>query len=142
LYVVEKEWFVMSDCVYVEKVNWFKQNEKPETVLLVADNPDRIKLVIAWTNLTIEQSKNLTTLDDDSENNVWEWLWQNTKYSKTELKEKSDIPSEIVLENRMKPLIGNRVIYPDGTVNSYVQRYLREQVVNLFGTKLKKPMKS
>jgi hypothetical protein len=128
----------MSDSVYMEKLNWFKQNEKPETILLVADNPDRIKLVIAWTNSNIEQSKNLTTLDGESENNIWEWLWENTNYSKTELKEKSDIPSEIVLENRMRPLIGNRIIYPDGTVNSYVQKYLREQVVKLFGTKVKK----
>jgi len=128
----------MSDSVYVEKLNWFKQNEKPETVLLVADNPDRIKLVIAWTNSNIEQINNLTKLDGESENYIWDWLWQNTKYSKTELKEKGDIPSGIVLENRMRPLIGNRIIYPDGTVNSYVQRYLREQVVKLFSTKVKK----
>jgi len=39
----------------------------------------------------------------------------------------------------MKPLIGNRIIYPDGTINSYVQRYLREQVVKLFEAKSKKP---
>jgi hypothetical protein len=128
----------MSESLYTEKLNWFKQNEKPETVLLIADNPDRIKLVIAWTNSNIEQSKNLTTFDGESENNIWDWLWENTNYSKTELKEKSDISSEIVLENRMRPLIGNRIIYPDGTVNSYVQRYLREQVVKLFGTKVKK----
>jgi hypothetical protein len=121
----------------MEKLNWFKQNEKPETVLLIADNPDRIKLVIAWTNSNIEQSKNPTTLDGESENNIWDWLWENTNYSKTELKEKSDIPSEIVLENRMRPLIGNRIIYPDGTINSYVQKYLREQVVKLFSTKAK-----
>jgi len=128
----------MSESLYIEKLNWFKQNEKPETVLLIADNPDRIKLVIAWTNSNIERSKNLTTFDGESENNIWDWLWENTNYSKTELKEKGDIPSEIVLENRMRPLIGNRIIYPDGTVNSYVQKYLREQVVKLFSTKAKK----
>jgi hypothetical protein len=128
----------MSESVYIEKLNWFKQNEKPETVLLIADNPDRIKLVIAWTNSNIKQSRNLTTLDGESENNIWDWLWENTNYSKTELKVKSDIPSEIVLENRMRPLIGNRIIYPDGTISSYVQKYLREQVVKLFSTKAKK----
>jgi hypothetical protein len=131
----------MSESSYVEKLNWFKQNEKPETVLLVADNPDRIKLIIAWTNSNAEPSKNLTTLDGESENNIWDWLWKNTNYSKMELKEKSDIPSEVALENKMRPLIGNRIVYPDGTVNSYVKKYLREQVVNLFGTKSKKPTK-
>jgi hypothetical protein len=132
----------MSESLYMEKLNWFKQNEKPEAVLLIADNPDRIKLVIAWTNSNIEQSKNLTTLDGESDNNIWEWLWENTNYSKTELKEKSDILSAIVLENRMKPLIGNRIIYPDGTVNSFVQRYLRGQVAKLFEVKPKKATKS
>jgi hypothetical protein len=41
----------------------------------------------------------------------------------------------------MKPLIGNRILYPDGTVNSFVQRYLREQVLKFFDTKLKRPAK-
>jgi len=44
----------------------------------------------------------------------------------------------MALENKMKPLIGNRIIYPDGTVNSFVERYLREQVVKLFETKPKR----
>ena len=37
----------------------------------------------------------------------------------------------------MKPLIGNRVLYPDGTVNSFVQRYLRDRVLKLFEPKVK-----
>lgn len=123
--------------IFEEKLSWFKQNEKPETVLLVADNPDRIKLVIAWTNCSMYQSTSLSELKGKSENDVWDWLWENVNYSATELKEKSDTPSEIVLENRIKPLIGNRIIYPDGTINSYVQRYLRERVLKLFEIKPK-----
>jgi hypothetical protein len=46
--------------------------------------------------------------------------------------------SEAGLENKMRPLIGNRILYPDGTVNSYVQRYLREKVINLFDKKTRK----
>ena len=126
----------------MEKLNWFKQNEKPETVLLVAENPERIKLIIAWNNSLIKKSENLTELKGQSENEIWDWLWENIDYPKSELKEKSDIASEIVLENRMKPLVGNRIIYPDGTMSSYVQRYLRDQVVKLFEVKPKKPAKN
>ena len=43
----------MSEDLYAEKLAWFKQNEKPEVVLLVADNPERVKLVLAWTNLYV-----------------------------------------------------------------------------------------
>ena len=132
---------VMDDNIYVEKLNRFKQNEKPETALLVADNPERIKLVIAWTNLNIQRAAKLTEIGGQSENEVWEWLWENIDYSKAELKEYSGAASEICLEGKMKSLIGNRVIYPDGSVNSYVQRYLREQVVNLFDAKAKRSPK-
>ena len=128
--------------IYTEKLAWFKQNEKPEAVLIIADNPELIKIVIAWTNLDVRRVDNLTRLPSESESEIWEWLWQNTKYSLSELKEKIGISfSEIALGNKMKPLIGNRVIYPDGTVNSFVQRYLRERVLKLFETKPKKSVK-
>ncbi len=128
--------------VYTEKLAWFKQNEKPEAVLLIADNPELIKIVVAWTSLDVRRVDKLTRLPSESESEIWEWLWQNAKYSLSELKEKIGISfSEIALENKTKPLIGNRVIYPDGTVNSFVQRYLRERVLKLFETKLKKSVK-
>ena len=122
--------------IYTEKLAWFKQNEKPEAVLLIADNPELIKIVVAWTSLDVRRVDNLTRLPSESESEIWEWLWQNTKYSLSELKEKIGISfSELSLENKLKPLIGNRIIYPDGTVNSFVQRYLREQVLKLFEAK-------
>jgi len=132
----------MPEDLFAEKLAWFKRNERPEAELLVADNPERIKIVIAWTNLNVRRAEKLTELTGESENEVWEWLWKNTQYSRAELKEKIGVPlSESGLEIKMKPLIGNRVIYPDGMVNSFVQRYLREQVLKLFETKPKRPVK-
>ena len=46
--------------------------------------------------------------------------------------------SEIVLKNKVKYFLANQIIYPDGTVNSYVERYLRERVIKLFDRKAKK----
>jgi hypothetical protein len=132
----------MPEDLFAEKLAWFKQNERPEAVLLVADNPERIKLVIAWTNLNVRRVEKLSELTGESENEVWEWLWKNASYSLAELKEKISVPfSESGLESKMRPLIGNRVLYPDGTVNSLVQRYLREQVLKLFEAKPKRPAK-
>jgi len=128
--------------IYTEKLAWFKQNEKPEAVLLIADNPELIKIVVAWTSLDVKRAGKLARLSGESESEIWEWLWQNTKYSLSELKEKIGISfSDIALENKTKPLIGNHIIYPDGTVNSFVQRYLREQVLKLFEAKPKKSVK-
>jgi hypothetical protein len=130
---------LMNKELYAEKLSWFKQNEKPEAVLLVADNPERIRLVIAWTNVSVNPAENMTELKGESENEIWEWLWENTLFSKKELSAKIGISlSEFSLQIKIMPLIGNRVIYPDGTINLYVQRYLREQVVKLFEVKPKK----
>ena len=132
----------MKEDLYAQKLACFKQNERPEAVLLVADDPERIKIVVAWTNLDARRSEKLTALRGESENEVWEWLWENARYSRTGLVERIGISfSESGLESKMRPLIGNRVLYPDGTVNSFVQRYLREQVLKLFETKPKRPTK-
>ena len=128
--------------LYTEKLTWFKQNEKPEAVLVVADNPDLIKIVVAWTSLDVRRKGKLPKLAGETESEIWEWLWENANYSLSALKEKIGISfSELSLENKLKPLIGNHVIYPDGAVNSFVHRYLREQVLKLFEAKPKKSIK-
>ena len=133
---------MVKEDLYVEKLAWFKQNERPEVVLLLADNPDLVKIVVAWTSLDIKRADKLSGLSSESESEAWEWLWHNTNYRLGELKEKIGTSfSELSLENKLKPLIGNRIIYPDGTVNSFVERYLREQVVKLFDAKQKRPVK-
>jgi len=128
--------------LYTEKLNWFKKNEKPEVVLLIAEKPELVKIIVAWTSLDVRRMNKLKCIPDDSEIRTWDWLWENTAYSLKELKEKSGSSfSEIALENKMRPLIGNHVIYPDGTINSFVERYLREQVVKLFEAKPRRPGK-
>ena len=132
----------MNKDLFAEKLAWFKQNERPEAVLLVAGNLERIKIVVAWTSIEVRRVDKLTELRSESEGEVWEWLWKNSRYSQTELIDKIGISfSASGLESKMRLLIGNRILYPDGTIDSFVQRYLREQVLKLFETKPKRPAK-
>ena len=78
---------------------------------------------------------------DKSEPEIWDWLWANARYSLADLAERSSLTAPLV-ERKLKPLIGNRVLYPDGTVNSFVQRYLRERVLKLFDAKSRRSAKS
>lgn len=127
----------MSDELYAEKLAHFKENERPEVVLLIADDLDLIKIIVAWTNTTVVPSEKLSPLRGDSESEVWQWLWKNAVYSREELAAKSAL-TEYGFEKKMAPLIGNRLLYPDGTVNSFVQRYLRDRVLKLFEAKPKR----
>src|SRR4030043_2059858 len=94
----------MSEDIFTEKLAYFKQNEKPEVVLLVADNPEFIKILVVWPILDVKWEENDSRLPGDSEREVWDWLWKNTRFSLVELKEKADIPlADWVLEKKLRP---------------------------------------
>jgi len=126
----------MKEELYLEKLNWFKENEKPEVVLFVTDYEPRTRIVIAWTNTKTTMLKNISPLKTNVESEIWDWLWQNTAFSLDELRMKSSV-SSLEIDRLLRPLVANRLIYPDGTVNSFVQRYLRERVLKLFDAKHK-----
>ena len=121
----------MDDNLFVEKLTLFKQNEKPEAVLLVADDVPKTKLMIAWTSTQVSRVNGASEPKSETENEIWQCLWKNIRYDSKALLAKSAI-SSFGFDQQMKFLIGNRLIYPDGTIHSFVQRYLREKVLQLF----------
>ena len=125
---------------YAQKLAQFKKNESPEVVLLIADDLELIRIIVAWMNTDVCAADRLTKLRDDSEHAVWEWLWKNAKYSRQELLAKSGIYGH-GFDRKLETLIVNRIFYPDGTVNSFVQRYLREKVLKLFDAKPKRTVR-
>jgi hypothetical protein len=131
----------MDEDSYAQRLARFKQHEGPEAVLLVAQDPEFTKIVVAWTSLDVRPLETLANLPGESEEDLWDWLWANARYSIDDLAERSGLAAPFV-ERRLKPLIGNRVLYPDGTLNSFVQRYLRERVLKLFDAKPRKPARS
>jgi hypothetical protein len=130
----------MRNDLFTERLRRFKENENPEVVLLVADDPELTKIVVAWTSLDVRPAEKPSQSPGESEHEIWDWLWANTAYSLADLAERSGLTVPLI-ERKLKPLLGNRVLYPDGTVNSFVQRYLRERVLKLFDTKPRKPAK-
>ena len=122
---------------FVKKLEWFKGNERPEAVLLVADETELIKIIIAWTNTTVGRTGDTSSLCDESENAVWKWLWSNVTFSREDLLAKSG-QTRYRFDQQLTKLIGNRILYPDGTVNSFVQRYLRDKVLSLFDARPRK----
>ena len=95
---------------------------------------------MAWTNTAVKRAKAAAGPGDLTQAEVWDWLWAHARYSREELIRKSSL-SEYGFDLRMQTLVGNRILYPDGTVNSYVQRYLREKVLKLFEAKPKRRTK-
>ena len=128
----------MKNSLFEEKLSTFKQNEKPETVLLISEDAQLQKIIVAWPNLSLRVRDELNPPEGGTDSEIWDWLWQNTIYDQKELILKSG-SSSYEFDKKMATLIGNRILYPDGTVNSFVQRFLRERVFKLFDSKTKKP---
>ena len=131
----------MDDGLYEAKLQWFKENEKPEVVLFVGDDATLTKIALAWTNATVKRSPEVSPLHGDCESEAWNWLWENASYSRQDLLARSGA-FEHGFAAKLNILIGNRILYPDGTVNSFVQRFLREKVLRLFDTKSSKAKKA
>jgi len=130
----------MNDQRYEEKLAEFKAQEKPEVVLLLGDDADLVRITVAWTNTVTSQAKRFTRPPkEDNADSWWRWLWENTKYSRQELMDKAHQSYQGLFGQKLKALIGNRILYPDGTIHSFAQRYLREQVVKLFEAKATRP---
>ena len=39
---------------FVEKLAWFKENERPEAVLLIADDSQMEKILAAWSSISVK----------------------------------------------------------------------------------------
>ena len=76
---------VVIEDLYSDKLKRFKQSERPEVVLLLADNPDLVRIIVAWTSLDTTHANKISDPLVASESEVWEWLWDNTTYSLREV---------------------------------------------------------
>jgi len=129
----------MRRSAWLERPNGFKDNERPEAVLLVAANSQLTRIVVAWANMDVSRARKLTKCNGSNDETIWHWLWENVRYSKEEFTSKSGV-AEATFENKFNALIGNRVLYPDGTINAFVQRYLRAKVLRLLDVRAGKGM--
>jgi hypothetical protein len=117
---------------FEDTLDRFRQKEQPEAVLLVASDKDYVNVASAWMRLSVRRRRRLTKPVRTSEADEWDWLWENVQFSEDSLRQKSGVP-EKQFQDRLDTLIANRVLYPDGSVNSFVRRYMREKVLRLLG---------
>ena len=120
-----------------EALAYFKAQERPEAILCVGDNLDLIKIAVAWPNVPIER---LTVAPpypaDDSDVVKWKWLWSCVTFQHEDIA--TALGSSYFTPTNINLLITNRLLYPDGSLHSYMTRYLRERVIRMFDARAKK----
>lgn len=120
----------MSRSIYARVLSEFKARENPEAVLLVGENSCMTHLCLAWPNVSLTQHEPAEDYSKQwNEVEKWEWLWKHVRFSKKDI---HTVMGRTRIDTQLRCLIANRILYPDGTVHSYVIRYLRSRVVKLF----------
>jgi len=123
----------MSRTVFDRILAEFKAKEVPEAILVVGDDPWMTRLALAWPYVSLTAIEPAMAFSKHwSEVGKWNWLWRNVRYSRESV---FDVAGRSYLDNQLCALIANRILYPDGTVHSYVTRFLRDRVVKLLEKK-------
>ncbi len=114
-----------------------KESVGPEVVLMVAGHAELMRIALAWKQTEVARARRLTQFRGCSESDVWSWLWENARYDRASLLAR--IPNATAkTERNLDALIASRVLYPDGTISPFVERYLKECVVKLFARSIRK----
>ncbi len=127
----------MRKNIWQEKLSAFKENEQPEATLMIAGQTELMRIALAWKQTEVSRGRRLSKLQGNSEADIWAWLWKNVRYDRAALLGRIPGASNRTARN-LDALIGCRVLYPDGTINAYVERYLKERVVKLFAPAIRK----
>ncbi|MBI4614879.1 MAG: tetratricopeptide repeat protein [Planctomycetes bacterium] len=115
-----------------EGVEKFRREERPEVVLLVEGDPELARIAVAWSYTPSAPGTLPAPPEGAPEPAVWRWLWENAVWSKEDLAARSGVAAG-GFEAKFQILAGNRILYPDGTMNSHVARYLRQRSLELAG---------
>ncbi len=122
----------MKKNLWSNRLDTLKRQEKPETVLVIAGSAELTRGVVAWMGIQTERKKRLSACEDTDGESLWRWLWENAVFPEAWFY--SRIPGcRKKAEQNFAALVANRVLYPDGSINGFVERYLREKVLALFG---------
>ena len=132
---------MMRNDTWSRRLNEFKRSEQPGAVLLVANSPELMRILVAWTQTDIARATRITASPNASEEESWTWLWKNVQYDREKFLARIPNGNKRTPAN-LDALIASRVLYPDGTINQYVERYLKERVIKLFSRSLQKGLRA
>jgi hypothetical protein len=115
-----------------ELVDEFKLNADVIHTIYLADNIEAMRILVVWPHQVVDVEEPVCAVPED-ENRQWEWLWLSAKYDAKSLARAAGVHPALTREI-MESLIGNRLIFPDGTVSTHAESTVKVYI----GKKLKK----
>jgi len=113
-----------------------QEDARMEVIHPLLADPILRNLVVAW-SLTPVEFTEPEKAPPTEEALRWEWLWGGTRFKREDLAAVLQI-EVIRLDPLLQRAIAFRLIYPDGTANSYAIKFIRTEVAKGVGVR-KKP---
>jgi hypothetical protein len=118
-------------------LEYFKASEDAEMVMPMLDDNILRNAVVSWQSVEIKPKDATDEPCPYTEGKAqWNWMWTRIQYDQRSFGIVAGI-AEHKVNDVLTRLMGLRLIYPDGTINSFAKNYLRSMVAKKFGQKKK-----
>ena len=112
----------------------FKTAEVPESAVMIADDQDAKKVVIAWQFCPIEITREPGDLGELSVNERWDALWDCISFDRDAFAARAGV-NRLVLNQKLEMVRSSRLIYPDGTVSRVARAIISGDLVRQYSKK-------
>ena len=119
-----------------EVLKYFKDGETADTIVPLVESAELRSAIVAWKSVVISY-KDAKDCEEQSESRQWEWMWSKVDFDIRSFGVVAGCRPQDVM-NLFERLKGLRLIYPDGTINTFAKKYLQSVILS----KLPKPPKS
>jgi hypothetical protein len=119
---------MISDKDFLAIIDFFKKESLLEDVsclispLEILDSDSLRRLTVAWPYVkrTFKEFSDVPS----SKEYWWEWLWSHVIFDSNQWGVSAGVPSCMI--GLTSILIGNRIIYPDGTISDWARKVIRQ----------------
>lgn len=111
-----------------EVLSYFKKIESVEAISPIIEDQSMRDGLVAWKSVVIRIYRNENcTLTSEAER--WNWLWDCTEFSIADFGSVAGVKQcdASLLFQRLK---GYRLIYPDGTINTWAIKFLQAHIMS------------
>jgi hypothetical protein len=106
----------------------FKKDEEAENIVAVINDDELQNGLIAWKSVRIKY-KTATDCNESDPTAKWNWLWDQIDYDSQAFGVVAGAKAQDV-GRLIARLIGLRLIYPDGTINTLSKQYLQTIIMS------------
>ncbi len=118
----------MSGPSFEDILESFKKSTDTTNIIPLLSEEDAQKLVVAWPKVVLTWIR-VKGPAPESQNERWQWLWNHVTWPEAELRDISGLP-EIKFKRVFNIVKGNRLIFPDGTVSGFADKYLKQIIIS------------